>query len=192
LVRTAGDNHGFNVPFGTPRTYSQSAEAETRPRNIAVMWCIKAWNAPVDQGSIDIAALAVLAQQASEINQGTAKVATQAQTNTGADDSVIVTPKKLTWGFQFQKSGIGYCVFPSWLGGFTIQWGVYSIVSSTTDQTISFPLTFPNAALSAVALSDYTPGSGSVGFVAMGALNKNGFTVRSSSGTSTRWLAVGC
>ncbi|WPN75893.1 phage tail-collar fiber domain-containing protein [Pseudomonas germanica] len=192
LVRTAGDNHGFNVPFGTPRTYSQSAEAETRPRNIAVMWCIKAWNAPVDQGSIDIAALAVLAQQASEINQGTAKVATQAQTNTGADDSVIVTPKKLTWGFQFQKSGIGYCVFPSWLGGFTIQWGVFSIVSSTTDQTISFPLTFPNSALSAVALSDYTPGSGSVGFVAMGALNKNGFTVRSSSGTSTRWLAVGC
>lgn len=192
LVRTAGDNHGFNVPFGTPRTYSQSAEAETRPRNIAVMWCIKAWNAPINQGNIDIAALAVLAQQASEINQGTAKVATQAQTNTGADDSVIVTPKKLTWGFQFQKSGIGYCVFPSWLGGFTIQWGVYSIVSSTTDQTISFPLTFPNAALSAVALSDYTPGSGSVGFVAMGALNKNGFTVRSSSGTSTRWLAVGC
>ncbi|MFJ2713831.1 phage tail protein [Pseudomonas sp. NPDC087346] len=165
---------------------------ETRPRNLAVMWCIKAWNAPINQGNIDIAALAVLAQQASEINQGTAKVATQAQTNAGADDSVIVTPKKLTWGFQFQKSGIGYCVFPSWLGGFTIQWGVYSIVSSTTDQTISFPLTFPNAALSAVALSDYTPGSGSVGFVAMGALNKNGFTVRSSSGTSTRWLAVGC
>ncbi|WP_349970927.1 phage tail protein [Pseudomonas caspiana] len=31
---------------------------ETRPRNIAVMWCIKAWAAPVNQGSIDIAALA--------------------------------------------------------------------------------------------------------------------------------------
>ncbi|MDT3310693.1 phage tail protein [Pseudomonas sp. rhizo66] len=184
----------FVQDYGTSNNVQTNAAggAETRPRNVAVMWCIKAWNAPVNQGNIDIAALAVLAQQASEINQGTAKVATQAQTNTGADDSVIVTPKKLTWGFQFQKSGIGYCVFPSWLGGFTIQWGVYSIVSSTTDQTISFPLTFPNAALSAVALSDYTPGSGSVGFVAMGALNKNGFTVRSSSGTSTRWLAVGC
>ncbi|WP_239007556.1 phage tail protein [Pseudomonas granadensis] len=32
--------------------------AETRPRNLAVMWCIKAWNAPVNQGNIDIAALA--------------------------------------------------------------------------------------------------------------------------------------
>ncbi|WP_236178357.1 MULTISPECIES: phage tail-collar fiber domain-containing protein [Pseudomonas] len=30
---------------------------ETRPRNIAVMWCIKAWNAPVNQGQIDVAAL---------------------------------------------------------------------------------------------------------------------------------------
>ena len=31
---------------------------ETRPHNLAVMWCIKAWNAPVNQGTIDIAALA--------------------------------------------------------------------------------------------------------------------------------------
>lgn len=31
---------------------------ENRPRNLAVMWCIKAWNAPVNQGNIDVAALA--------------------------------------------------------------------------------------------------------------------------------------
>lgn len=31
---------------------------ETRPCNLAVMWCIKAWNAPINQGNIDIAALA--------------------------------------------------------------------------------------------------------------------------------------
>ncbi|WP_207285800.1 phage tail protein [Pseudomonas sp. FW300-N2A2] len=30
----------------------------TRPRNLAVMWCIKAWNAPVNQGTIDVAGLA--------------------------------------------------------------------------------------------------------------------------------------
>ena len=29
-----------------------------RPRNLAVMWCIKAWNAPVNQGNIDVAGLA--------------------------------------------------------------------------------------------------------------------------------------
>lgn len=38
---------------------------ETRPRNLAVMWCIKAWNAPVNQGSIDIAALAAQVQELS-------------------------------------------------------------------------------------------------------------------------------
>nr|WP_263010780.1 phage tail protein [Pseudomonas chlororaphis] len=43
---------------GTPRTAS-----ETRPRNLAVMWCIKAWNAPINQGNIDVAALAAEVQK---------------------------------------------------------------------------------------------------------------------------------
>ncbi|BBT38943.1 phage tail protein [Pseudomonas putida] len=38
---------------------AQSNAMYVRPRNIAVMWCIKAWNAPVNQGNIDIGALAV-------------------------------------------------------------------------------------------------------------------------------------
>jgi hypothetical protein len=29
----------------------------SRPRNLAVIWCIKAWNAPINQGNIDVAAL---------------------------------------------------------------------------------------------------------------------------------------
>ncbi|MDP4569793.1 phage tail protein [Pseudomonas sp. LPH60] len=36
-----------------------SGGMETRPRNLAVMWCVKAWNAPTNQGNIDVAALAV-------------------------------------------------------------------------------------------------------------------------------------
>jgi hypothetical protein len=32
----------------------------TRPRNVAVVMCIKAWNAPINQGNIDIAALAAI------------------------------------------------------------------------------------------------------------------------------------
>ncbi|QTU21470.1 phage tail protein [Pseudomonas protegens] len=38
---------------------SASGGDESRPRNLAVIWCIKAWNAPSNQGNIDIAALAV-------------------------------------------------------------------------------------------------------------------------------------
>ncbi|QSL90524.1 tail fiber protein (plasmid) [Pseudomonas atacamensis] len=51
-----GDNDTLTI--GGVRTYNQSAESETRPRSLAVMWCIKAWIAPVNQGQIDVAALA--------------------------------------------------------------------------------------------------------------------------------------
>ncbi|MBI6949038.1 phage tail protein [Pseudomonas koreensis] len=42
----------------SPTTTVNAGGNETRPRNISVMWCIKAWNAPVNQGTIDVAALA--------------------------------------------------------------------------------------------------------------------------------------
>ncbi|WP_426235747.1 phage tail protein [Pseudomonas sp. TWP3-2] len=44
---------------------SDGALGVTRPRNLAVMWCIKAWNAPINQGSIDIAVLSEQLQQLS-------------------------------------------------------------------------------------------------------------------------------
>lgn len=37
--------------------------SETRPHNIAVMWCIKAWNAPINQGQVDVAALVLEMQR---------------------------------------------------------------------------------------------------------------------------------
>jgi microcystin-dependent protein len=56
---------------GTERTalIGYTGGVETRPRNLAVMWCIKAWNVPVNQGNIDIAALAAqVAASATPIN----------------------------------------------------------------------------------------------------------------------------
>jgi len=38
-------------------TTSASGGDESRPRNLAVMWCIKAWNAPVNEGAVDISTL---------------------------------------------------------------------------------------------------------------------------------------
>ncbi|MDP9501832.1 phage tail protein [Pseudomonas protegens] len=49
-----------NLIAGSPSTMpptSASGGTETRPRNLSVMWCIKAWSAPVNQGNIDVAAL---------------------------------------------------------------------------------------------------------------------------------------
>ncbi|WP_244905590.1 phage tail-collar fiber domain-containing protein [Pseudomonas moraviensis] len=138
---------GVNVP-GTS-LFAQAHYGVTRPRNLAVMWCIKAWNAPVNQGSIDIAPLTVLAQQASETNQGTAKVATQTQTVEGTDDSTIVTPKKLRRGFAISLAVNGYIALPNWLGGLIIQWGqvkgaTYSSVNNFLATPVTWPIAFPN------------------------------------------------
>ncbi|WP_404942912.1 gp53-like domain-containing protein, partial [Pseudomonas protegens] len=115
-----------------------------RPRNVAVMWCIKAWNAPINQGNIDVAALASLAAQATEVNQGTAKVATNVQMLDSANDAVIATPKKLRLGFAMSLAANGYVVFPSWLGGLVVQWGFVPKPSAAAVQ-VTWPMAFPNA-----------------------------------------------
>lgn len=129
-----------------------------RPRNMSVMWCIKAWNAPINQGNIDIAALATLAAQATEINQGTAKVATQPQVNAGIDDSTIVTPKKLRAGFSMSLGVTGYVAFPSWLGGFVFQWGVMAETSGSTDFRL-FPMAFPERVAAMLATANFVHNS---------------------------------
>ncbi|WP_445009214.1 gp53-like domain-containing protein, partial [Pseudomonas mosselii] len=130
---------------------------ETRPRSLAVMWCVKAWNAPVNQGNINVAALAPLAGQATESNLGTIKLATQAEVNAGVVDSVAVTPKKLRWGFAMSFGVNGYIIFPSWLGGLIIQYG--SSANTTESVDVSFPVAFPNRCVW-VAATDYTPANG--------------------------------
>ncbi|WP_095119270.1 phage tail protein [Pseudomonas sp. Irchel s3f10] len=128
------------------QSFSGSYWKTVRPRNLAVMWCIKAWNAPINQGNIDITALATLAQQASESNQGTAKIATQAQTDAGTDDKAVVTPKKMRWGFSIgisENLGSSYVVFPTWLGGLIIQWGMTNAIASGANYLQAFPVAFP-------------------------------------------------
>ncbi|MFW9082408.1 phage tail protein [Pseudomonas sp. P2757] len=142
----------------------QLAFGGTRPRNLAVMWCIKAWNAPINQGNIDIAALAALATQATEIKLGTAKIATQALTDAGADDATIVTPKKLRWGFSSFFANNGFIVFPSWLGGLIIQWvGTTNLGSQGAYST--WTMAFPNACYGVwvTAANGSSPGSISLG-----------------------------
>ncbi|MGG7672340.1 phage tail protein [Pseudomonas sp. WC2] len=185
-----------NVNFDNAR--QARTAAENRPRNIAVMWCIKAWNAPVNQGNIDIAALSALAQQATETNQGTAKVATQVLTDSGTDDATIVTPKKLRLGFQILKAANGYVVFPSWLGGLIIQWGYASIPAAST--TVPFSLSYPNACLCVQTSASNVSGAADVAELTS-TPGKNGFTaVGVSSGisgsplqtaTNFYWLSIG-
>lgn len=86
---------------------------------------------------------AAAVNQATESARGTAKVGSQAQINAGADDEVFVSPKKMRWGFAASLAANGYIVFPTWLGGFVLQWGYTAESQHGTDYrpfTIPFPV----------------------------------------------------
>jgi len=135
VISGSGTGANSDVPM------TGNVGSETRPRNLAVVWCVKAWNAPINQGNIDIAALAALATQATEIKLGTAKVATQAEVEAGVDDTKFVTAKKLLGGFGMTIGQNGFIRLPRWLSGFTIQWGI-NTVSSNGDCVITLPTNY--------------------------------------------------
>ena len=95
-------------------------------------------------GSTDVT-LNAAATQATEAMVGGAKVATQLQTNTGADDTTIVTPKKLRLGFSTFFATNGYIAFPQWLGGLVIQWGLVNVTTAYGNwMSANYPIRFPN------------------------------------------------
>lgn len=194
-VGLGGSGAGYTATQYSMATTGDRGGIETRPRNLAVMWCIKAWNAPINQGNIDIAALAALAQQATEINQGTAKIATQPLVDAGVDDSTIVTPRKLRFGFSVSLGTNGYIALPSWLGGLIFQWGASGLINSGSGLSVLLPIAFPTANLNAFISVN---GAGNMASAISGAVNstsKTAITIYHYSAgggaANYRWLAVG-
>jgi hypothetical protein len=110
------------------------------------------------------AGIAALVIQATEAITGIAKIGTQSQVNAGTDDQTIVTPKKLRLGFAISLGTNGYVVFPTWMLGLIIQWGVVNgvpVASSSLGATgpildALFPIAFPTAALRVFGSMDFT------------------------------------
>ncbi|MEI4974129.1 phage tail protein [Aeromonas caviae] len=92
-------------------------------------------------------------KQATESVLGMMKVATQQQTNTGTADDVAVTPKKLKLGFNFIASANGFIAFPSWLGGFIIQWGSIPSIQAGGTAVITYPTVFPNTLFATIPIA---------------------------------------
>ena len=170
----------------------------TRPRNLAVMWCIKAWSTPVNQGQVDVAALAMQVAPATEVKPGILRLATQAQVDTGEGDEASVTPRKLRWGFAASLTLNGYLALPSWLGGLIIQWGLTPGLAGGVVGNVSFPLQFNSNAftvqLTYMDTGNLMPASRG-GPVQLSGLSKTGFAYSHSgsggAGVQHSWLAVG-
>ncbi|MCP1443721.1 phage-related tail fiber protein [Pseudomonas sp. GGS8] len=154
-----------------------AVSGSTRPRNLAVMWCIKAWNAPINQGNIDIAALAALAAPATETNQGTAKVATQNQADVGTDDTTFITPKKMRWGITANLNANGYIIFPTWMFSFIIQWTTVGNIPAGASGSVAWPIAFRAACLFGGACPVGVASNNSAGNIVPGAVSTTGINL---------------
>lgn len=106
------------------------------------------------------------AAAATETLRGVLRVATQAEVNAGSEDSLAVTPKKLRAGFAINLGINGFIAFPTWMGGFMLQWGRLTInqsgVNVTSAANWTYPTPFPNTCLSVWGFQHALGGSSGV------------------------------
>lgn len=82
----------------------------------------------------------------------------------------------------------GYQKLPS---GLIIQWGSTGAGSASSDATQTIPIAFPSIFLHVFITSNYTVGSGGIGYAAAQPVSLSTFTWRNSTTNSYRYLAVG-
>lgn len=135
------------------------------------------------------------AKQASTSVLGMIKVATQQQTDTGAADDVAITPKKLLFGFSSNLTVPGYVAFPSFLGGWIIQWGRFNVPPNSIGNIVdgsgwdfALPISFPTIGLLSLAQFG-NPSQGNTG----SEISRTKIYLKNSfSGTQgVNWLAIG-
>ena len=132
----------FSALTGTPNSlagygvaFASQSEAETGADTNKPMSALRVFQA-----------IAKKVVQATESALGIAGIATQVQVNAGTDNSTIVTPKKLRWGFQMVIGRTGYIIFPTWLNGWIVQWSAAISLTGSAINTTRFPIPFPNDA----------------------------------------------
>ncbi len=77
--------------------------------------------------------------QATETVAGIAEICTNAELLAGSSDAVVATPLKLRLGFAISLGVNGYISFPTWMGGFRMQWGKKTQSAYGDSTTMTFP-----------------------------------------------------
>lgn len=118
---------------------------------------------------------------------GIAEIATQAETDAGTDDTRIITALKLRNGFSVLFAANGYIAFPTWLGGFILQWGAVNISTPNAYLAVSYPMSFASTVYTIVI------GSNGVGTIAgANSVNASSFNIWSNTAANlVSWMAIG-
>lgn len=121
---------------------------------------------------------------------GIAAVATDPMVAEGTDDSSIVTPKKLRFGFAISLASNGYIAFPRWMGGLIVQWGNAYISANNTQ--FLFPIGFPNACFVLnIGAGEDTTGMAEVMNIKPGSLTQTGFIGLATATSTYPYIAIG-
>ena len=96
-------------------------------------------------------------------------------------------------GFSVSLSTNGYIKFPTWLSGFTIQWGSQSGLSDNSPDTINFNTPFANTCFAVLANDNgFHATGGNPRTIGTTVINNTQFTLEANgSGAGAFWIAVG-
>ncbi len=174
------------VGLGSVLNYgiATQAEAEAGETDSKYMTPLRAWQS-----------FTKWLKAATESVAGVLRIASQAETNAGTADDRIVTPKKLRMGFSISLAANGYIVFPTWMGGLIIQWGISPIGPSENGiATLTLPISYPTAFLTGVA-SDVSNdlNKNCIGVVALSQsqMQLSWSRVYGTGTQNARWIALG-
>ena len=131
--------------------------------------------------------------QATETVAGIAEICTNAELLAGSSDTVVATPLKLRLGFSVSLGANGHISFPTWMGGFRMQWGKKT-QSTYGEATV---MTFPNNCYGVWASIE---SAGNVRAFTVNGVSSTSFTLSSdyyngntfiNAPSTFWWLAVG-
>ncbi|MFT7086990.1 MAG: hypothetical protein ACJAZX_000413 [Rickettsiales bacterium] len=133
---------------------------------------------------------AALAGNASENSKGVAKIATQAEVNSGINDQDFITPKKFLDSFSESKSSAGYTMLPN---GMIFQWGTGS-GNDAGWKNVNLSVPFPNYFIyvNCVEMMNPRTGNSHINFnTDIDSLSTFRFESIAHVSRNMRWFAVG-